>query len=48
MVDLKEILKNAVKKLKRAQVIEPEGSRRIRKVEEAAKRVATEIKASRE
>jgi hypothetical protein len=47
MTDLKEILKNAVKKLKRAQVVEPESSRRIRKVQEAAKQASEEVKAGR-
>jgi len=37
MADIKETLKNVVKKFKRAQVVEPEGSRRMRKVQEAAR-----------
>jgi len=47
MVDLKEILKNTVKKLKRAQTVEPETSRRIRKVQEAAKQTSKDIQAEK-
>ena len=48
MVDLKEILKNTVKKFKRAQVVEPEGLRKIRVVREAAKEEARKIQAEKE
>jgi len=48
MADLKQILKDTVKKFKRAQVVEPEGSKRMRVAQEAAKQAAKEIKAERE
>ena len=47
MVDLKEILKNTVQKFKRAQVVEPEGLRKMRVVREAAKEEARKIEAEK-
>jgi len=48
MADLKEMLKNAVQKFKRAQVVEPEGLRKMRVVREAAKEEARKIQAGKE
>ena len=48
MVDLKEILKNAVKSFRRAQVVEPEPLRKMRVVREAAKEAARKIEAEKE
>lgn len=48
MPNIKQILKDTVKKLKRAQVVEPEGLRKMRVVREAAKEEARKIQAEKE
>lgn len=48
MPDMKELLKNTVKKFKRAQVVEPEGLRKMRLVREAAKEEARKIQNEKE
>lgn len=48
MVDLKKVLKDTVNKFKRAQVVEPEGLRKMRVVREAAKEEARKIQAEKE
>jgi len=48
MPDIKESLKAIVKKFKKRQTVEPEGSRRIKKVQEAARQASKEITTERE
>jgi len=47
MADLKKILKDAVSKFKKAQVVEPEGLRKMRVVREAAKEAGQKAQAEK-
>uniref|UniRef100_A0A6M3XY60 Uncharacterized protein n=1 Tax=viral metagenome TaxID=1070528 RepID=A0A6M3XY60_9ZZZZ len=47
MLDTKSALKKVVNAFKKAQVIEPESIARMKKMNEAAKRVSAEIKSEK-
>ena len=48
MAELKEMLKKVIKAVKKAPPVEPEGARRIRQVQEAARLASEAIEEERE